>query len=192
MLLLFCSIAVFAEGPKITVEGSNESLVLGSWLDKDNWTAKDGVEIEKSKLACPSGKDAVVMHIIMGLSNPSAETGYYPRMRFEPSGWEADWSRWDTFEFQLYGKTSTTLPKIDVNVIIKDDTSRYDTKVTLENEKWVKVEIPVKKMKEENLDSTGIETFVIGVKTDNFKNKDMVDIHAGGFKLVRAKYSPPR
>ena len=188
VLALVAGVAFAETAPRAAREGKEEIRWLDRMLDPANWSPSE-CTVEKSDLKCPVGEKAVHMHVPVDYN--SGEPKYligWPRMACAMKEPEGDWSQWDRFEFTVLAKFSRPqLPKTAVTVLLGTRPAEFSRNLELaELDKWVKITVPVAAAKEKGVPIQAIPQVRFSVSEKDYQDKDAVDFHIGGFRLVRS------
>jgi len=191
LVLGFCaSLAQAQAPPRTTEEGRSEVLWLERMCDAANWRPVEECKTSPSDLQCPLGGAA--FHMYFGIDHHGGEKAYpigWPRAHFNPAGWERNWSQWDRFEFMALVKTSRAkLPHTVIGLEVGEGRAPYRPKLEFtEVGKWIKITIPVADVASaRDSDPRALTRLRFVVCESNYNDKDVVEFHFGGFRLVRS------
>ena len=192
VFLTLAAPAAFAQAiPRTTEEGTREVRWFDRMCDPTKWSpfAKE-CQVKASDLKCPLGGKVLRMHF--GIDHQGGEKAYpvgWPRAQFVPKDWETEWSAWDVFEFTAQVQfVGSKLPAKPININIGKAKPSYSAVLDLsEQGKWTTISIPVAKILKDcpNL-AAAVPRVRFFVSESNYKDKDVVDFHFGGFRLTRS------
>jgi hypothetical protein len=188
LFVAISSTVMFAQDlPKTVIEGKEEILMLDHWAEPNNWRPAEctlGVSDKKS----PKGTPTLHMHV--PIDHQAGEPKY-------PVGWpridlvaktprEKDWTSFDRLEFSVYTETSrSSLPKTPITLLVYcPDKNRVWSRDLSELKigEWVSFSLPIAAMQYVN----NVNIVKFSVSESNYQDKDVVDFHFSGFRLVRS------
>lgn len=157
------------------------------FADPKRWAPAE-CEVKKSHLTVDN-RPCVHMHIPVDYH--AGEKQYpigWPRMYLNLITGENDWSDYDRLEFKLYTEMSRKEPPTHALSMVFRSKDGQSTSIAMGKDnkmklgEWVSVTMPISDIK-----SAGqISSIGLNISESNYKDKDVLDFHIGGFRLVRS------
>ncbi|NCO32604.1 MAG: hypothetical protein GW893_01870 [Armatimonadetes bacterium] len=186
-LTITCASSFAQELPQTVIDGKKEILYLDHWADPANWRpAECAVSVSDKK--SPNGRPVVHMHV--PVDHQGGELKYpigWPRMDLlAQTPWERDWTSYDQLEFSVYTEMyRPSLPKTPIALLVycpdKNRVWQRDLR-ELKLGEWVAFSFPITKM--QYVDNVNVVK--LSTSESNYRDKDKVDFHFSGFRLVRS------
>jgi hypothetical protein len=180
---------LFAQGtPRTTEEGRREIRWLDRMCDPANWSPVEECQAQASELQCPAGGKVLLLHFVV--DHHGGEKAYpigWPRAHFVPKDWEADWSAWDAFEFQVQF-TGQKRPAKPISLEVGETRPTFTLLPELpETGTWITVSVPVAEVLKGHPElAAAVPRVRFVVSESNYQDKDVVDFHLGAFRLTRS------
>lgn len=188
-LLSAASIGLSAQDAATGAGGQAPSLALECMGDPSAWLIPDNeATVAQSDIACPAG--GKVLRMTVPVDYATGQKGYpvgWPRMYFEKlKAEEADWSRWDNFEFMVMVKVSRPeLRRPVCSLLIGSRPKQYIRQIKLNAQgEWLRVTVPVSEIKDKGVPVEKIPGVGISVAESDYADKDVVELSVGGFRLT--------
>ena len=176
--------------PRTTEDGTREIRWLDRMCDPLNWSPVEECQTQASELQCPFGGKVMLLHF--AIDHFSGEKAYpigWPRAQFIPKEWETVWSAWDTFEFVAQVQfVGNKLPAKPIILEIGEGKPGYNPVFDLsETGTWTTVSIPVADILKGRPElAAAVSRLRFVVSESDYKDKDVIDVHVGGFRLTRS------
>lgn len=191
LALVWALPAALAQGaPRITQEGPREALWLDRLCDPANWSPVEECQAQASDLPCPAGGKVLLLRV--GVDHQGGEKAYpigWPRAHFAPHEWEADWSAWDVFEVMVQvrfvGAKRPAKPfSLEIGEARPTFTLVPDVPAA---DAWIPLSIPVAEVLTGRPElAAGVPRVRVVVSESNYQDKDVIELHFGGFRLTRS------
>ncbi len=175
---------------RITAEGGREI----RWLDRlclaDQWYPVEECRSQVSARTSPWG--GKTLHLYFGIDHHGGEKAYpigWPRAHCNLQGSEGQWEGWDRFEFMVLVETSRQkLPGRVLLLEIGEKPNVYtETFDWSRTGQWLKVSLPIAEIAAGSpLIQGGIKRLRFVVSESDYRDKDVVEFHLGGFRLTRS------
>lgn len=183
--------AALAQGaPRITQEGPREVLWLDRMNEPANWSPVEECQAQASELPGPVGGKALLLRV--GIDHQGGEKAYpvgWPRAHFVPKESEADWSAWDAFEVMVQVRfVGAKRPAKPFSLEIGEARPTFTLIPDIpQADAWIPLAIPVAEVLKGRPElATGVPRVRVVVSESNYKDKDVVELHFGGFRLTRS------
>ncbi len=188
-LLSALSIGLSAQDAATGAGGQPSSLALDCMLEPSAWIMPDNeATVAQGDVACPAGGKVLRMTVPVDYS--TGQKGYpvgWPRMYFQKfKSEEADWSRWDNFEFMVMVKVSRPeLPRPVCSLLIGTSPKQFSRQIKLNAQgEWLRVTVPVSEIKDKGVPVEKIPGVGISLAESDYADKDVIELSAGGFRLT--------
>ena len=193
-LMSTISLGLSAQVPATDAGVQPSTMLLERMSDPSAWIIPDNeAMVAQSAIACTAGGKALQMTVPVDYS--AGQKGYpigWPRMYFQKlKAEEADWSRWDSFEFMVMIKGSRPdLTKLSCSLTIGVRPNQWSSIIKFNAQgEWMRITVPVAELKNKNIQTEKIPQIIFSIAESDYADKDVIDLFIGGFILTKSSVS---
>jgi hypothetical protein len=190
-LMSTLSLSISAQDAATGAVSQSSSQQLECMSEPSGWSIPDNeATVMQSDVTCPAGGKVLQMTVPVDYSK--GQKGYpigWPRMYFQKlKPEEADWSRWDNFEFMVMIKASRPdLAKLSCSLTIGGRPNQWNRIIKLKAQgEWMRITVPVAELKSKNIQTEKVPQIVFSITESDYADKDVIDLFIGGFNLTKS------